>query len=304
MKKVNFSREFYEFLFRFPRRDFTINEPLRRFTPKPIRDLVNYFRYKILPLTEMVRIDKRISKYLGQEFPPTQNKIEIDITYNCNLRCPQCNRFLGVAPCQVQMSVSQIDKFLKESIEQKRTWEGIWLSGGEPVLHPDITEIVGLLVKFKKEHSPDTQLYILSNGLAKDKLSILPEQISVYDSQKDKFGPRHIPIMVAPKDLPAYKNSDFSNGCYIPAMCATGLGPYGYYQCTVAAAIDRIMGLDIGRKHLPSPQDNMIDLYRAFCGYCGFFIRSEKSRQGLMITESWKDYLEKYAKFKPILTPY
>jgi hypothetical protein len=252
----------------------------------------------------MVRIDKRVFKYLGQEFPPTNNKIEIDITYNCNLQCPQCNRFLGVAPCQLQMSVSQINKFLKESIEQKRKWEGIWLSGGEPILHPDIAEIVSLLAKFKKEYSPDTQIYILTNGLSKDKLSILPEQISVYDSQKDKFGPRHIPMMAAPRDLPAYKNADFSNGCYIPAMCAIGLGPYGYYHCTVAAAIDRIIGLNIGRKHLPSPQDNMIDLYRAFCGYCGFFIRSDKSRKGLVITESWKEYLEKYARNKPALTHY
>jgi hypothetical protein len=79
---------------------------------------------------------------------------------------------------------------------------------------------------------------------------------------------------------------------------------YGYYQCTVAAAIDRIFGLNIGRKSLPTRKDNMIDLYRAFCGYCGHFLRYGSPIGMKLRTASWERAIDNYFKSKPSLTLY
>lgn len=253
---------------------------------------------------ETIRVQKILTGFLGPEFVSSHRKIEIDITYNCNLSCCQCNRFLDFAPSSLNMSVNQIKKFIKESEESARKWETILLSGGEAITHPYIYEIIDLLIKYKNNFSPATKLYLLTNGSYKTKIATLKPDISIIDSKKEILGLLHDPVTVAPIDLPNYKNVDYGNGCYIIKQCAMGLNTYGYYQCTVAAAIDRILGFNAGRKKLPSKNDSMIDLCRIFCKYCGHFIRSVETRNSQTISPTWKKIIENYNKSKPSLSLY
>jgi len=45
------------------------------------------------------------------------------------------------------MSVEQIQKFINESVDNNVKWERIRVMGGEPTLHPDIFEILNLLLE-------------------------------------------------------------------------------------------------------------------------------------------------------------
>jgi MoaA/NifB/PqqE/SkfB family radical SAM enzyme len=73
---------------------------------------------------------------------PNLNQIEIDITYECNLKCINCNRSSTQAPIKEGMTLEQIENFVRESVELNKKWKLINLLGGEPSIHKDFLEIV------------------------------------------------------------------------------------------------------------------------------------------------------------------
>jgi len=295
------------FFFRLPCRNSPLSNKLHRFVPPPILKKLKKIKNKYMPISEMIRISKSVTKYLGPEYPPTYEKIEINVTYRCNLKCWQCNRMLDIAPCNQDISLEQIDKFINNSISQKHKWKDIYISGGEPSLHPHIFEIVEKLISYKKNYSTETNIFLITNGTTKESHKITNKfspMLRIYNSAKHIDPIKHSPICVAPVDIDDYKNADFSNGCIIPMACGIGLSVHGYYICAVAAAIDRIFGFDVGRKKLPDLQDNMIDQYRLFCGLCGHFTRSARSQHNMTTTRSWEVAIAEYKKNKPSLTLY
>lgn len=264
------------------------------------------FRRKILFAVGLVRIQKPITRLFGPEYPITHKEIEIDITYHCNLKCLYCNRFLDFAPSQLQMSVAQIQKFIKESIEADRKWQRIAISGGEPTTHPQFLEIANLILAYKKGFSPNAEIVVMTNGYGQDiqaALSQLPSGINICNSEKLQHPQIHYPTTVAAQEVKEYRNSDFSNACFITLECGIGLNLYGYYPCTVAAAMDRILGFDIGRKKLPTTEDMMFDLLETFCSRCGHFLRYISSCKKAR-TPLWDKAIADFTKNPPVLTPY
>jgi molybdenum cofactor biosynthesis enzyme MoaA len=122
---------------------------------------------KLWKSTRLTRIKKIPTMLFGPEYKPNHHRIEIDITFKCNLNCFNCNRSCRQAPSDEAMSVDQIKKFIGESISQIRKWECITIMGGEPTLHPGIFEIIKILLLYCKEHSPETSIRIASNGFAR-----------------------------------------------------------------------------------------------------------------------------------------
>ncbi|MDD2657977.1 MAG: radical SAM protein [Candidatus Pacebacteria bacterium] len=295
--------KFCEFFFHLLRVDSPLMERIEKITPLSLKKVLRVFRKELLYLSEKSRIRSDITSFLGPEYPPRYEKIEINITYNCNLRCRYCNRFVDIAPCDEEMSVGQIENFVRESIESKKKWKIISLSGGEALLHPRLTEILNVIISYKNTFSPQTKIWLATNGMRKSDLAGIPSDVYVLDSGKDVCPQSHIPVTAAPVDIAAYKDADFVNGCDVTYRCGMGLDMHGYYQCAVAAAIDRVFGFDIGRKTMPSKQDNMSDLYRKLCGYCGHFLRSPKHYL-CPITPSWAMAIGSYLKKRPCLTRY
>lgn len=221
-----------------------------------------------------LRIQKPLTWVLGPKYERSRRSIEIDITWDCNLRCYSCNRSCQQAPTDEHMTVKQIRKFVDESWKSNIHWEKIRVTGGEPTLHPDFFEILDVLLT-----SPHTQIEIVTNGHGSKVAAILsriPPAIDIENSHKQGIAHDFMSFNVAPVDSPAYRFADFRNGCWIPSHCGIGLTPYGYYPCAVAGGIDRIVGFDIGRKQIPSPDDNMHDLLKRFCPLCGCFKRIDK----------------------------
>jgi len=253
-----------------------------------------------------IRVQKPITKLFGPKYTRSRKFIEIDITYRCNLKCINCDRSCRQAPTNEQMTVEQIQKFVKESIDINVNWERIRVMGGEPTLHPDVFEILNLLLEYKKGYSPDTCIQLDTNGFGKkvnDILSRVPKEIEIENSSKESGVLPFDPFNMAPKDSIVYNYADYSNGCQVISVDGIGLTPYGYYPCAVAGSIDRIFGFDIGRKKLPSYDDSMTDQLEVFCKLCGHFRAAKRTNREVM-SLTWKMAYENYKKRKQKLSLY
>ncbi|MFH1386599.1 MAG: radical SAM protein [bacterium] len=89
--------------------------------------------------------------------PPTTNyKLTFAITYRCNARCSTCG--IWQKATQPELSLPEIETFFK-----RNSFSWINLTGGEPFLHPKLTEMISLI------QSTNPDLFFLnttSNGLA------------------------------------------------------------------------------------------------------------------------------------------
>jgi hypothetical protein len=247
------------------------------------------------------RIGRVATGILGPEYVRSRTRIEIDITYLCNLQCVQCNRSLGgdQVPTGERMSLEAIDAFIEDSKRRGVPWEWIRLIGGEPTLHPHFMDILNRLLAFRNSHSPKTVIQVSTNGYGK-KVNQVLEQIRVLDvhvinsSKTGNDQPTFTRFNIAPADLSEYDDADFSNGCKIIEQCGFGLSPTGYYPCAVAGSIDRVFEFNVGRDRLPDDDDDMTDMLERFCRLCGHFRRTQWDPgfpQGQ--SQTWRDAYEK-----------
>lgn len=248
-------------------------------------------------------------------YPSSLDLIEIDITYACNLKCNNCNRSCKQAPSNEHMTITQIQKFIKQSIESGHRFKRIRILGGEPLIHPDIIEILNVLVDYCEIESPETIIEVSTNGYGekvKETINSIPSQINIINTYKtipeiENFEPFNL----APRDLTDFSQKDYENACWITQECGIGLNQYGYYHCAVAAGIDRVIGLDIGLKELPKTENEFNNQKRKLCRYCGHFLNRKKVHTknrskiyGQQITKSWKIAYERYEHCKQLLSEY
>lgn len=218
-------------------------------------------------------------------FLPNLNQIEIDITYECNLKCINCNRSSTQAPIKEGMTLEQIEKFVRESIELNKKWKLINLLGGEPSIHKDFLEIVNLILnEYIVKHSPETILQVTSNGfgdLVQERLSKLPKHTNLiidYASFKDeRIVPYFSPFNDAPIDKPNSNEKEYHKGCWVTSYCGIGLNQLGYYPCGVAGGIDRVFQLNLGVQSLKNVDESIAKYLDTFCRFCGNFTDYEKN---------------------------
>jgi hypothetical protein len=224
---------------------------------------------------EFVRIQRPVTRILGPQYRRSRKRIEIDITWLCNLSCPHCNRSCPQAPTTDHLSLQEIEGFLEASKIQNRRWEQIRILGGEPTLHPEFPAVIDLLHSYWA-WSGETVIELATNGTGarvKRTLASLPDWIQVDNTDKEHGIDHFVPFNRAPMDRVAYALTDKHNACWVAENCGMGFGPGGYYPCGPAAGIDRIFGFGAGRPQLPDDADDMEDLLELFCSRCGGFQR-------------------------------
>ena len=254
-----------------------------------------------------LRYREMLTKLLGYKYRPNHNNIQIAVTFECNLGCINCDMSAGLAPSKDRMSLQQIIKFVNESIEKKRKWNIIAILGGEPAIHPQIFEIVNLILNYKKEHSPNTKIQFFTNGFntkVKEVIKRLPTEIDVLNSDKVSAVQSDFTFFnMAPIDYKICRGINYSNACMATEGCGIGLTKYGYYPCIVAGGIDKVFGFDIGRKALPPIEDPMTDQSKVLCRYCGHlmfylncFLQEDKQKIKRKISRSWEEAYNLYKK--------
>lgn len=255
----------------------------------------------VLDFLQFIRSQKSLTRALGPPFFRSRTRVEIDLTYRCNLRCENCNRSCTQAPDNMDISLDRVAGFIEQSISMGLAWDRIRLLGGEPTLYPRIHEAVKLLLDYKKKHRPGLRLVVCTNGAGRkvnDVLQRLPREVEIKMTPKFSGRPLFRPFNLAPVDNVLFRWSDFSAGCRIIHDCGLGLTPMGYYPCAVAGGIDRIFGWNMGRTRLPDADDDMRDMMAVFCKYCGHFGFLWPSKQRKMST-TWKTAYEEYRRAHP-----
>lgn len=256
------------------------------------------------------------------------NSIEILVTEDCNLKCYSCDKMCSKAESSDYMTVEQIRKFIDESLSCNKMWTRIAISGGEPTTHPDILEIVGMLLDYRNRFLPITSfIQVVSNGYEQSseviqninrtfKQVVRPSMASnslILNNSKRNKVVLHSPINGAPVDNPAFSGSEYRNGCWVPELSGLGLTRYGYYCCGTASAIDRVFGYDIGVKSLTDvTMQNMVRQRIRLCSLCGRYNDlsenpNKYSRSWVVeefISPTWDKAFESYRKEKPVLTIY
>jgi hypothetical protein len=173
------------------------------------------------------------------------------------------------------MTLGQIQQFIDDSVAVGKAWKSIRILGGEPTLHPEFRIIISILRDYRTRHNEGCSIEVVSNGhgpAVQAQLDWLPADIFVENTAKQSnVTPFFRPFSDAPIDDKRYDSADYRNGCQVISSCGMGLGPTGYFQCTVAAGIDRVMGMGIGRTRLPEDTDDMHDQMLATCRLCGRF---------------------------------
>ena len=245
-----------------------------------------YFHERSTPNTNHIREKKdQIIEYYtnaridtvkrSTAYSPNMKRIEIDITYICNLNCVGCDRSCSHAPEALYMPTQTIEDFLYQTDELGHKWESIRVLGGEPTLHPQFLEIVTTLDSWFKRNSPSTELRVISNGYSrktKDILKLLPNYWRHENSYKNsEYNHYFEPFNSAPIDLTDWQTEDFSKGCWISQYCGIGLTPFGYFPCAVSGGIERIFGFGNKIRYLPENGKLLKELYSVYCKYCGHF---------------------------------
>ena len=91
-------------------------------------------------------------------------------TVGCNLRCPFCHNFSLVCGGEDKLEELTQDKVLQFLAKRANVLEGVCVTGGEPLIQPDIEEFLGKVRDLGYKIKLDT------NGAFPDKLAALIEK--------------------------------------------------------------------------------------------------------------------------------
>lgn len=211
---------------------------------------------------------------------------EYNLADHCNLNCQCCNHFSPIAE-KVFLSCGQLEKDLKrlETLLGNKNVGKVMLLGGEPLLHPEINEIL----RISRECLPNATLDIITNGLMLPKMkntfwkSMKDSQVNLkvtkypinFDYEYCEELAKEHGIMlsygVVPEPvkttyhLPINDNAVFNPyqmymKCYHANQCVV-LREGRLYTCPLAANVhhyNKYYG-----KHIPAGEDVSIDLHNA-----------------------------------------
>lgn len=110
-------------------------------------------------------------------------------TLGCNFRCPYCHNSSLVLPGKVhEEGTVEEEEFFRFLKKRQGLLDGVAITGGEPLLHPDLKEFIkkiramGFLVKLDTNGSfPDRLKEILDEGLADYVAMDIKSDIGGYD---------------------------------------------------------------------------------------------------------------------------
>lgn len=106
-------------------------------------------------------IETRLRKIKFSDRKPTLVYFEVPITDNCNLNCKGCLFASNMTEGNQHISLMCIKKDARRMAELFYDVPWIRILGGEPLMHPDIVEIL----KFYREVFPDSEIDLCTNGL-------------------------------------------------------------------------------------------------------------------------------------------
>lgn len=241
---------------------------------------------------------------------PRLGHLKPNITYLCDLGCPNCNRAVKHAPSSTEedLSPNQFAKMLlDESPKCNKVWNHITLTGGEPTLHPHFDQFIDILAEYKKMQphciiETYTYNHPKYNYKIEEALKKYP-YLSIKNTDKKSPKIHRYASYKAPIDNPQFGPNYSYNGCHQGChICGLGYDYKGFYCCSMGAAIARVFNLDIAIKDLsiistPDIVTNRIPLmaqYAILCPKCGFFNCAKARTMEEPMSQTWIKAFEEY----------
>lgn len=204
--------------------------------------------------------------------------LDLEITLRCNAFCKNCFKFCnmheksGLNYYDSDMTLDQIDKFINQVTEvskiQKQVIEFCSITGGEPMLHPQISEIFDRIYWKLLSTGMIGNLFINSNLIVK-----APEQLKpfiVNFTSIDKKIDAHNTALVHPDDVPELR-PNFAMCNHIRKRTIV-LNYLGFSLCCAADGYIRLLGLeDLILDKLPTTYTGFpLDKMDKVCNHCPF----------------------------------
>ena len=218
------------------------------------------------------------------------DKIQLEITTDCNLKCHNCDRCCGIAPSKEYMGIEHVWKFVEESLTLNKKWTRIDVLGGEPALYPHLPQLWSFIRLYKLKN-PDCRIRFSTNGIKKAEV---PDWVDVRNSNKIERAQNHTAFNSAPID----NGEKEIKCCSVPWRCGMALTRYGYFLCGAGASIARVFGLDIGIKYLREVNsDAILAQTKDLCKYCGHSqVPSRNISKKQKISPVWEKAIKGYRK--------
>jgi len=277
------------------------------------KDIPVLFRTYVSPqiLHDIYQLIVIKAKRLTGLFP-----VEVHVTEHCNLNCKGCNHFSSIAE-EGFLEPAQFEKDLARLAELSKNYFSIKILGGEPLLHPQITDFFDIA----RKHFPSTVVQLTTNGILllkqpesfwlsckKNKITV---SVSQYPVKLDKKGIKALAkahdvklifngttaeerMCKIPLDISGSQNMKKSHRkCPISWGCCVTLRDGRLYTCCIVAHIKFFN--DYFKQNLEVCADDYVDIYKVsgkgeiidflekpfpFCRYCATSKTSFAQRWG------------------------
>lgn len=229
---------------------------LRRWAQKsPI--LWRRWHDKIYQMINMLSLDSAaglMSKVVPLDYIP---QCSIHLVDHCNLNCKSCSHFSCLAqagdfelqPCDFHRDIRRLAKITRGRV---RILE---LYGGEPLLHPNVTEFM----KLARRYFPHALIRLITNGI------LLPQQPPHFWRAVHRYK-----ILISPTKYPIYVNWEKVSELAQKYKCHLDFfGGTGYFQKTLYHKPLDIYGLQNGPlSYINCQHTRCINLYQGRLYHC------------------------------------
>jgi hypothetical protein len=216
---------------------------------------------------------KDISSKTATRIKLPYSRIEFEVTLRCNTYCSNCLRFCnmkdltGLDFSDTDITIEQTEKLIKdiEKLGPKTVVYKILITGGEPLLHPKLIEIVNMI----KTRLLD--VHLINELLINSNLTIeIPEEIKKYIVNYTKVEDKpfsHQVMFLHPDDLNVKRPTYFD--CSQGGKLALVYSNKGYNVCCQSDGYIRLFNLE----HLfidTLPADGIFPFMDEVCQHCLF----------------------------------
>jgi hypothetical protein len=239
--------------------------------------------------------------------PPRQQWcIQIDVTNKCNRACANCTRSLSHTDTPFVMDVQTFTKAVDalaefpDDSEPHKANNGtkvIGIIGGEPLMHPQFSELCRLVAK----RIPRKRNRGLWTGLplkSRPERPLIRQTFGYLNHNMHVGTVMHQPILVAIQDVVSDKQKMWRliDDCWVQRMWSSTITPKGFFFCEVAAALDMIMDGPGGLPVEPNCWRHDMDAYREqierWCPKCGAAVPLSGRRDSEQVDDISESNLE------------
>ena len=206
--------------------------------------------------------------------------IDLQITFRCNMKCANCIEFcnmqnitgLDLHHTDKDMTLGQIKYFINDvkslQVRKLQVSKSINITGGEPLLHPNICEITQAVEKELVMPGLIGELFINSNLTIKP-LPELKNYIVNFTRVKDKKI-KHSAVLLHPLDF--NKISPTFKDCLHHRKWIVVCNYFGYSLCCAGDAYIRLFNLEeLIHDHLPNGYGSfLLEKMDTVCRHCPF----------------------------------